>query len=463
MKTFYHAFVERRNFGDLLTAEGISRLHLKSSLEFEFLTPLSDGEVIALWTQDPRSNPRLPDILVCRDGLESDWTAWITTFAARIRPFSAYMRLLPAAEFKSLARQIRQPELGQLSWPVAGLVLGEVLVASRMSDRGLETLSAAACASTLSFVMFRAFALYPDFERWDYLLEAWESTRQITGQRTRILEGTSVARICTFIMQASGCHVNSVFTQNGQEIVDICKSLLQTPKRVPYGLSRIPYFDGAVAGMNGSREARVVAFEKFLGQVHGHPGSENDFVALAIGYLASRIAPGSIRHAGLLGPIVTQYPAALPWYGFCAGLGDEEAYAATASSRQGADMPGSARRTLRDILRFDPAYAAPTCDIGYLELIALARTGGDALGRLITTTPGSATVELIPGVVTTVNVPSKVPSDNQGGRIREPAALASLGRQIARLVETYKEVAGSETVPEVEQQQLLFSSRRKKK
>lgn len=467
MKTLCHALVERRDFGDMLTAEGLSRLCLQISGEPEFFPPGSDGQVIALWTQDPRTYLRLPDMLICRDGTESDWAAWITTFAARIRPFSAHMRLMTITEYKIFTRQIPQPELGQLAWPVAGLVLGEVLAASRMSDRGLETLSATACASTLSFVMFRAMALYPEFEQWSHLAEAWEFTRQITRQRPRSLEGKSVARICSFIMRAAGHRSVEKFTHDGDRISDVCRSLLKTPAQAPFGLSNLPFFDEATAKMTGSREERVVTLEKFLSHAQAFSGKlsggENELVPLALGYLASRIAPGTLRHAGVLGPAVGQYPAALLWYGFCAGLGGAETDHAATPSKQGIDMPPSARRALRDLLRADPILATPVCDIGYLELVALARTGGDVLGGMITTTPGSATIELIPGVLTTANVSSRSLAEIQGGKGRDRAGLVTLGRQIARLVETYKDVVGDESVTEVEQQQLLFPSRRRKK
>ena len=141
-----------------------------------------------VWSLDPKETIQLPEVLICQDGTQNDWTAWITTFAAKIRPFSAYMRLMTYPISNELQKGYQRPGIGPFAWPAAGLILGEVLGSSGLPDKGLETLSATAFTSTLSFVMFRAAAIYTEFQEWSHLVEIWESVRKVTKQRIRTIE-----------------------------------------------------------------------------------------------------------------------------------------------------------------------------------------------------------------------------------------------------------------------------------
>ena len=106
---------------------------------------------------------------------------------------------------------------------------------------------------------------------------------------------------------------------------------------------------------------------------------------------------------------------------------------------------------------------APVCDIGYIELIALSRTGGNPLEGLIKMTQGSVIVELLPGVCTSVNVSSKPLPESQVRELRAREIIATIGEQIERLRETYKDLLASETPGSEAEQRSLFPSRHKKK
>jgi len=118
---------------------------------------------------------------------------------------------------------------------------------------------------------------------------------------------------------------------------------------------------------------------------------------------------------------------------------------------------------IRELLRLEPVLGAPFCDIGYLELLALMRTGGNPLQDLIKTTQGSVIVELLPGVCTSVNVSSKPPAESQVRESREREIIAKMGEQIERLCETYKNLLTAEAPGRKGEQRALFPSRRKKK
>jgi hypothetical protein len=106
---------------------------------------------------------------------------------------------------------------------------------------------------------------------------------------------------------------------------------------------------------------------------------------------------------------------------------------------------------------------SPVCDIGFLELVALSRTGGDPFEGLITMTQAAATVELAPFVWTVVNVSSKTLAEAPVRTARDQNFIANLGTQIKRLHQTYEDLIRDEG-PGIESEQLsLLSPRRRKK
>jgi hypothetical protein len=466
MNTLYSCAVERRDFGNLLSAEGVARLDLARTWDPEALVAgLSprDQSVVAVWSQDPTSEGQLPDLLVCQDGTEGDWAAWITTFGAKIRPFSAFMRLIARSLLENLAGDPQSPALGRLTWPVAGLILGEVLAASGLPDRSLETMPANACESTLSFAMFRARAAHPRFRQWRQLADQWESVRQATRQHPRLIESAAVARVCATILEAvvsPGAH--SLLGAGDSDVVDVCREVIKSPETAPRSLSVILQFASVEKRMGGPREDRVVAFSEFVRAVEGSPSTDTELTSFMLGYLASRIAPGTIQHSSILRPVMHRFATALLWYGFCAGLGRPEASLRNVSGQRWPtlDLPASARRVARDLIRPEPIFAPPACDIAFHELLALSRTGGDPLVSLIRTTQGTATVELVPGVWTVVNVSPKSGPDDSLRPERERDILASMGEYIDRLSGAYNDLVRHE-IGETKQRP-LFPPKRKK-
>ena len=350
MNTHYYARVDRRDFGDLISEEGVSRLNIETVAEIDVLEAPIGNAVLAVWSLDPKKTTQLPQVLICQDGTQNDWAAWITTYAARIRPFSAYMRLMTNTDFQRTVKRSLTPDIGPLTWPAAGLILGEVLGASGLPDKALETLSATAFVSTLSFVMYRAAAMYPDFQEWSHLIEMWESVREVTKQRVRWVESASVARVCATVMDALGsAGTSKILTRNDAEVCEACRYLIRSPQRIPSNLSEIKLFADAELMMHGSREDRVLAFEELLHRSNDISVPKPEVMSFMLGYLASRIAPGTIRHSSVLAQITHRYPTAMLWYGFWSGFAEGEANIPNASPRRGVDLPSSARRVIREL------------------------------------------------------------------------------------------------------------------
>ena len=463
MSTCYYAQVARRDFGDLISEERVSRLKIDTETEIKLLKALDSNAVIAVWSLNPKKTTQLPEVLICQDESLNDWGAWITTFAAKIRPFSAYMRLMTNTDFQRTARMPSMPDLGPLTWPAAGLIIGEVLGASGLPDKSLAMLAGTAFTSTLSFVMCRTAAVYPDFEEWSHLVNMWESGRDVTKQQARSVESASIARVCATVLQASGYRgVSKILTRNDMEVSEACRRLFKSPLNTPPNLFETKIFADAENMMRGSREDRVRVFEEFLNRKEGISGPKPEIMSFMLGYLASRIAPGTIRHSSVLGQIVHRFPTAMLWYGLCSGFAEGEANISNASKRHSVDLPLSARRVVRELIRPESVLGTPVCDIGYIELLALSQTGGNPLEGLIKTTQGSVIVELLPGVCTSVKFFSKPPVESQDRKLREREIIATMGEQLEQLREIYRDLLAAQSSSSFAEQQSLFPSRRKK-
>jgi len=292
----------------------------------------------------------------------------------------------------------------------------------------------------------------------------WESIREITKQRPRSVESEVIARVCATILFASGFKgASKILTQNDMEVCEACDYLIRSPRQIETNLSKIKLLVEADRMMHGSREDRVRAFELFVNKNNDTSIGKTEFSSFLIGYLASRIAPGTIRHSSVLNQISHRYPSAMLWYGFCSGFAEREVNILELNQRRGVDLPLSARRVIRELFRAEPILGAPICDIGYSELLALSRTGGDPLESIIKTTPGSAIVELLPGVFTSVNVSSKPPIESIAREFREREILTTMGEQIERLRASYKALFMSQLPAKEAEQRTLFPSRRKEK
>lgn len=464
MNPYYYARLARRDFGDLLSEEGASRLNIETSVEADFPEPSNPNEILAVWSSDLEKTAQLPVALICQDGTQDDWAAWITTFAPRIRPFSAYMRLMTSTDFRRTSKRAPVPSIGELAWPQVGLVLGEVLMVSGLPDKSLETLPVTACMSTLSFVMSRTAAIYADFEEWPDLVAMWKSVREITKQSDRSVESALIARACATIMDASGFRgASKILTRNDMEVCEVCRRLIRSPQGIPNFLAGNKLFARAEAMMHGSREDRVLAFEDFVRKSDGISVHGQEVMSFMLGYLASRIAPGTIRHSSVLAPIVHRYPTSMLWYGFCSGFGEADPDMRHARRRGGLDLPLSARRVFRELLRPEPLLSVPGCDIGYLELLALSRTGGNPLESLVRMTQGSVTVEFLPGVCTSVNVSPKPAEDSQVREFLQRDTITTMGQQIDRLSDTHRKLMALVTRGTKVEQPSMFPSGRKKK
>lgn len=392
-----------------------------------------DGQLFAaVWAENPDDHWRLPDVLLTADGAERDWLAWLVNFAPSVRPFTAYCRVVEASAYVRLAESFQRPNLGRLDAACVGLVLGEVLSAEGVLSGLSEPLTASACASALSFALVRALALYRRPPTSDQeLAEKWTVVRQLTRQRDRGFGWSEAVSVVDALRS-----IRDGIRGSDRAVVRACQELADRGQVTLEGGAFGSRVIEAAHAMTGTREERVAVFERTLAEMLGADGSGEN--AFAIGYLASRINPGTLTHAALVAPALSRYPSAMMWYGVCAGLAEE--------TKILVEFGGVGHRLLRELLSDEAFPGRPRADVSANELeVLLASERADEFPVY---SPSQLSVELVPGVSTVLNWSSKSRGQRtQVGRERmddrERMRMEyELRSAITRLVELHRSLIG---------------------
>ncbi|MGK3995651.1 hypothetical protein [Sorangium sp. So ce1024] len=413
------------------------------------LPRLEAQSVAAIWGRDPVDRPELPDVLVTADGQERDWIAWLTTFAPTLRPFTAFCRVMGKTSFERHLNSFGLPDLGRFENACVGLVLGEVLSSEDALARLREPLTASACASVLSFAIARELAVYryPVHDEAD-LPARWSLVRRLTRQRERGLDTRQIVAVGDVLRALLRGHIN---TNIDPLLLQACEELALRGELVASARAISPAFERAVHEMTGTREERVAVFERAVSQPV--VGVDAQLGAFSIGYLASRINPGTLAHASLLLGALRHYPSAMLWYGFCAGLSEESSVVS--------ELGGVGRRVLRDLTASDEFIGRPRTDVSAAELEILL--DGNRADEFPVTSPSQLSVELEPGVWTVVNWSSRARSQRNPEvevRLEEREWLTfELELAIGRLAEVHRRIRGGDSPTRGPEQQILFERR----
>lgn len=447
MTQIFVASIERKNFGWLLSPDpsiNVKRLQLEG-----YSIPDPGSSLLAVWSTDPATSGGLPEVLICGDREREDWVAWITTYAKGLRPISSFCRVLEWSEAKGLLDKTAVLESGRLSWAFSGLILGEVLAASNLTDSQLEGLPTAALTSTLSFAVLRSYLVF-GYEHVEAVESAWSVVRVIAGQKERSVPAEVTARVCKTVLEAAGAETLNDRRLRDELAVKCCRALIRDSRDVPKSFYALPGFADAYSAMEGAREARVVEFTKFLDASRAF-SRPNDLMAnMAIGYLASRIAPGTILHSSLLESVSRTRADVLLWYGFFAGLpASREGELFQTRTRLGVDMPLAARRVLRELQRNPRILSRPSADVSLFELVALGRAGKSVIDSLPRYTNSVLLVELLPGVDVATGISHRQSAEVKSREV-PLGTLRDLGAAIDALRDIHRQLVGV-TSPRVEQ------------
>lgn len=389
----YSLTATRSKLLDALTGKRVELA--RQSTPDEILNSETEAQIAtAVWMDDPRTQPALPVLLVTPDGRTREWMGWIATYLKQIRPFTAFCRVIERSELTAFGKNSLNPPSSNLVNALVGLVLGELLFTTDFLRRdSAESITFSDCAGSLSFVLARAAilgnkTLNSNADILAQCSEKWQRARQLTRQQEYAFPIQAIIDIVETISNADSGHFpnllfekiyTSTFLEDGVN------------SEVLKELSRYAPIDRILTLMQGTREERVACFEDLCREFVPHSSMSARETALLLGYLASRIAPGSLTHTGLLVPWLKKYPTAMLWYSVLAAL--------VKGNLINGELSGLGYRINREFLNIDTELTRPRADISLLELEILL--GGDRVfDSFITNNAWQLVVELSPGVCT---------------------------------------------------------------
>jgi hypothetical protein len=279
----------------------------------------------------------------------------------------------------------------------AGGVIGEALTHGQ-GVVNVASLSIPSCASTFSFAKARALSLGFDTGSVEAIDKKWELARELTKQSARVPGVREFAPVWQLIeCRFRGEPYHEPRDYSSETLKAALSELCDSRELRPSTLERMA--QGAVdasvlqSEMGGTREQRVLAFERFVRSLRNLPTSSRDHRDFICGYLASLLSPGSLEYAELLVSYLRDFPMALVWYGVLAGL--------SAESDLLNQFGGLGRRILRDVLARESLTDSPRADIAISELQILVEAGR-AFDKYRLRTQANLTVEIAPLVNTVV-------------------------------------------------------------
>ncbi len=415
--------VSRNDFPELV--KGAKGLRQRATYVSDWQSFFERDQAALVWSDDsPTDIAVLPQVIVASPEVANDLFAWLGTYAPSYRPLTAFAHVID----HDVARQIdpkHTPSLGALEGACVATILCEVLPHAN----GDEVFGTA--LESCGFVIARALSvgyagvLKDRLRNFWYILhgqpvpphceEVWSVITHLTKNSSSswlpgmytVGDTTPTARIVEYVS----------LLRDGRTIPD--DVLLQS-----IAVDQRQHLPESLGLMEGPREQRVAAFEHVSGSLMQGDSRTIMSRAFVLGYLASRIAPGTLEHLSLLRALENRLPGVMLWYGLCAGL--------SGGTELVQRLGSVGNRILRELRRRESLFDPPRCDVAISELTVLKRSseptaisGLASAGRLI--------VELLPGVNATVRIGKRAATEVQPVDVQElQATVAELRHALNR-------------------------------
>jgi len=386
-----------------------------------------------IWRQEPSARETIPNVVLLPRKEIRDFLAWVTTYVPWLRPFTAYCRVLDDSQAQELDElEVVKPSLGKYESLCVGAIIGECM--EHLANGEIRRTTPTSAMSTYSFARARTLALHVSDQGNQSLSSRLSRTREVTKQRRRALDVTAVAKIWDIISSIALRRSPGGYSlwESGlrDKIGRACSEILEEGR---IGRSTwdelafmLPRGREVISQMSATREERVVSFEDFANSLLDLRGRDSLASGFLCGYVASRIAPGSLAHIGLIERYAKEMPGTIVWYCACAGLYRENDVPLT--------FDGLGYRILREVLREESFFERPLGDISFEELEVLLDTEDPDLDFL-TAGHNQLMVEVLPRVYSVVTwPPSSLSTQEVSPRDATPLAqpVAHQGETVAR-------------------------------
>lgn len=324
-----------------------------------------------------------------------DLFAFLSTYA-KVRPFSAFFRVLPLELISVLEGRSAAGENDfALAKCVAGAAMAEAWIASaRESDR-LKNAFPVLLASLSSALGQAVLARY-DQAAIDWVLTEWTELRKQPDDpfRAQDLEGPNVA--WRIVSSAVGNPAGDVGA-DASAIASFLSSALAAGAIRSDLLGQLASLSAGVdfaALLAASREERINHFNEFVADLKRR--SDRGLRAQFVGGLMLAIAGnGAFDQLRSAREFEGWLDGATTWFGICAALFDESNVLSYGNS--------AGRLMVRDLVTRDDPFRPPQADMNSSEYRFLTFT--DAL-QSSTHTPNAIDIELLPNVMSRISAAS---------------------------------------------------------
>jgi hypothetical protein len=351
------------------------------------------GECRLVWWRRPGRGLLLPEAIIVPTEEHIEFLAWAITYLDGFRPFTAYCRVIAHDDALRLVAASGRDRSDFLEPAYVGGALGEAME-MRVEARSSE-ISPRACMNTCLFAAARAGTI--GTARPDEAAARWLHARKV-GHAS-----VATARLSVFVEVAEILdlvHDPSREQRPSEGITLACQQIRNFGAVKEELLRDLATHEGLrlPKASDGTREEKFASFESAFGSVDGRK-QPSSVVSFLLGYMLSRVAPGSMEHGEILRQrYASNYPGVVAWYGVCAGLVPE--------SRLEAEFNGLGRRLARELSHGEDLLQRPHCDIALDEFELWMKAPNAALVlRGVGIDPGRLRVELVPGVLNVVPLP----------------------------------------------------------
>ena len=376
--------------------------------------PIKAGGVRLLWRSAARED-YLPVAAVVREKEIGDFLAWTNTYLPDWSPITAYLRVISEANYREVNEHVAEIFGSSYEPALVGLIVGEALIHSGARYE-VEQVPYSGCIATFSLVAARGARRGIAVED---LAERWDLCRRVTGQdplKTQVRELAVPWRVLVEVAKkGTVASRNASTTELKESLEDGLADILTTGKLGPVvwkDLTRgFPEVRSAMDYMSDTQEARMIAFERMLKETIKGKKVRSKEASFLVGYMASLIAPGSLKHAYLLVDHVDRLPTAIMWLSLFASF----------HQKSQLRMSSLAHLVWRTMTEEEEVLSRPRCDIALTELCML-KDAGFFGNQVRVSARGRLVVEIAPCVSTVV----RWPRQESAGGVQDQGELFSV-------------------------------------
>jgi hypothetical protein len=388
------------------------------------------GGVNLIWNEPPYSTElrETRPILAVNESDMREFFAFVGTYVSTYKPFSAYFRVVSTERLPDLL--VTKTDLRYRN-SFVGAIIAEAKLQGGEKIKRLSDLTVQGCLATMSRTAVEALLNGSSLSNLDRSLDRWVTVRsRLGGAQLRV----NPARIHEFWGTVALGHHNSAgpFTADAvsTRIANFLSDVIGLDDDVDplsWNLitSELQGAQRSLAAMRLSREQRLETMDYVVLDTLSADIVDIRIREVVLGYLASRLASGSMSYLWLLDRMEAKLPLATLWFGLFLSLrSDTDAFSS-------GDCLG--RRVARDIGRSWTVFSEPTADLSFEEFDTLTQDSRSGL-NIRTGSQTSVTIEIAPGQLGLFRVPGDARSDPiERGFSLPPEALFEIRDLVGRV------------------------------